>query len=521
MKLNYNLGILFFVTFFINNISNAQAPSIQWQKSLGGSLYDTGKSIQKTTDGGYIVAGETQSNDGDVTGNHSGENDFWVVKLNSDGGVIQWKKTYGGISNEFLSKIKQTTDGGYIIAGYTDSGDSGDVTVNHGGTDGWIVKINASGQLLWQISIGGTQSDVLTDIYQLSDGSYIVSGGTASNDGDVTGNHGIFDAWVIKISATGVLQWQKVYGGTNFDYFSSIKVTTDGGYILAGETQSNNGDVSGNHGTSDFWIVKINATGVLQWQKTLGGTLNDYAYSIEKTSDGGYITAGRSNSNNGNVTGNKGFDDVWVVKLSASGVLQWQKTYGGTSSEGANSIHQTTDGGYIIGAGTFSDSGDVIGSHGEGEFWLLKINNTGTIQWQKALGGIPFDYAKDMQKTTDGGYILTGESASNDGDVTGNHGSSDCWVVKLSPDALATNTFNNSTNISLFPNPAKENLTLKIEFFTPSQEITITDIQGKIIHTQKVEGFTTSINTRNLQKGIYFLNLIDGTQKTTQKFIIE
>ena len=125
----------------------------------------------------------------------------------------------------------------------------------------------------------------------MSDGSYIVSGGTASNDGDVTGNHGIFDAWVIKISATGVLQWQKVYGGTNFDYFSSIKVTTDGGYILAGETQSNNGDVSGNHGTSDFWIVKINATGVLQWQKTLGGTLNDYAFSIEKTSDGGFITA--------------------------------------------------------------------------------------------------------------------------------------------------------------------------------------------------------------------------------------
>ena len=126
-----------------------------------------------------------------------------------------------------------------------------------------------------------------------------------------------------------------------------------------------------------------------------------------------------------------------------------------------------------------------------------------------------------MQKTTDGGYILTGESASNDGDVTGNHGSSDCWVVKLSPDALATNTFNYSTNISLFPNPTKEKFTLKLDSYTQNQEITITDILGKTIHNQKLEGLSTTINTSSFEKGIYFLNLIDGTQKTTQKFMVE
>jgi hypothetical protein len=514
MKLNYKTKLLLLVISTITSFSSAQVPSIEWQKSLGGTLFDTAWSIQQTTDGGYIVAGETQSNDGNVTGNHSGERDIWITKLNSDGGVIEWQKAYGGVSNEFLTKIKQTSDGGYIIVGYTES-NNGDVTVNHGGADGWIIKINATGDIQWQKTYGGTFSDVLTDIYQLSDGSYIASGGTASNNGDVTGNHGIFDAWVVKISATGILQWNNVYGGTNFDYFSSIKISTDGGYILAGQTQSNNGNVSGNHGASDFWIVKISNTGVLQWQKALGGSQVDIANSIENTNDGGYIVAGKSDSNNGNVTGNQGFDDVWVVKLNATGVIQWQKTYGGTSTEGASSIHQTTDGGYIIGAGTFSFSGDVIGSHGEGEFWLVKINNTGTIQWQKTLGGTSFDYANDMQKTTDGGYILTGESSSNDGDVTGNNGSSDYWVVKLAPDNLGNTNFTDNKLIKLFPNPAKEKMTLKLDYFTPSQEISINDIQGKIIHNQKVEGLSTTINTSIFEKGIYFLNLVDGTQKTT------
>ncbi len=245
---------------------------------------------------------------------------------------------------------------------------------------------------------------------------------------------------------TPLIEWQKSLGGTGGDFASSIQQTSDGGYIVAGYSGSNDGDVTGNHGNTDYWIVKLDNTGAIQWQKSLGGTSNDFASSIQQTSDGGYIVAGYNGSNNGDITGNHGGGtDSWVVKLDSTGTIQWQKSLGGTSLDYASSIQQTNDGGYIIAGESSSDNGDVTVNHGGLDFWVVKLDTVGIIQWQKSLGGTSDDGAYSIQQTSDEGYIVAGYSGSNDGDVTGHHGGSDFdyWVVKLSADNIFSDVTGN------------------------------------------------------------------------------
>ena len=189
----------------------------------------------------------------------------------------------------------------------------------------WITFAQAPA-IDWQKSFGGTTIESAGIILQTTEGGYIVSCNTQSNDGDVTGNHGNTDIWVVKLSVSGAIQWGKTLGGTESDIAQSILKTRDGGYVVAGYTDSNDGDVTGNHGNTDFWVVKLSNAGIIQWQKTLGGTQEDYAYSIQQTIDGGYIVVGNTGSNDGDVTGNHGGSDMWIVKLSATGTFQWQKT---------------------------------------------------------------------------------------------------------------------------------------------------------------------------------------------------
>ena len=397
--------------------------NIQWQKSLGGSGHDYAQSIQLTTDGGYIVAGYTASNDGDVSG-YYGQGDFWIVKLDGSGN-IQWQKTLGGSERDRAESIQQTTDGGYIVAGSSRSND-GDVSGIHGNQDFWIVKLDAIGSIQWQRTLGGSASDFALSIQQTADGDYIVAGHTWSYDGDVSGNHGE-DFWIVKLDAFGSIQWLKTLGGIESEQPKSIQLTTDGGYILAGGTHSNDGDVSGNHGeglplTPDYWIVKLDGSGNIQWKKTLGGSRAEYAKSIQPTTDGGYIVAGYSQSNDGDVLGNHGEGDFWIVKLDVSGNIQWQKSLGGSDRDGAESIQQTTDGGYIVAGYTESNDGDVLGNHyhGQEDYWIVKLDGSGTIQWQKSFGGSENEGAESIQQTADGGYIVAGSARSNNGDILGN-----------------------------------------------------------------------------------------------------
>ncbi|MCK4664989.1 MAG: T9SS type A sorting domain-containing protein [Bacteroidales bacterium] len=413
---------------FLFQLFNLNAQGINWASCYGGSNCEFAESIQQTIGGGYIVAGFSDSNDGDVSDNH-GYKDYWIVKLD-DFGNIEWQKCLGGSNEDYPRSIQQTTDGGYIVAGWTASND-GNVSGNHGTVDYWIIKLNELGNLEWQKCLGGSDFDVAYSIQQTTDGGYIVAGWAASNDGDVSGNHGEYDYWVVKLDSSGNIEWQKCLGGSNNDLVYSIQQTTDVGYIVAGGTVSNDGDVSENHGNYDYWVVKLDNIGNIEWQKCLGGTGDDKAYSIQQTTDGGYIVAGYSDSNDGDVSGNHGGSDSWVVKLDDSGTIEWQKCLGGWESDGAKSTQQTTDGGYIVVGYTFSNDGNVSGNHGGGDYWIVKLNELGNLEWQKCLGGSDSDCAYSIQQTTDEGYIVAGYTYSNDGDVSGNHGYEDYWVIKL------------------------------------------------------------------------------------------
>jgi len=421
---------LFSIFILISINIYAQLPDIEWQKCLGGTDWDEAYSIQQTSDGGFIVAGETMSNSGNVSGNH-GSYDAWVVKLNNSGD-IEWQNCLGGTDDDYAYSIQQTIDSGFIVAGYTWSND-GDVSGNHGGGDAWVVKLNSSGTILWQKCLGGTDYDMANSIQQTSDGGFIVAGRTHSNDGDVSGNHEGGDYWVVKLNSSGTILWQKCLGGTDYDDAYSIQQTNDGGFIVAGGTDYNDDVGSWFHGYHDAWVVKLTSSGDIEWQKCLGGTDWDEGNSIQQASDGGFIVAGFTKSNDDDVLGNHGGGDSWVVKLNSSGDIEWQKCLGGTNVDYAYSIQQTSDGGFIVAGGTESNNGDVSGNHGSHDSWVVKLNSSGTILWQKCLGGIYGDYANSIQQTSDGGFIVAGETSSNNGDVSGNHGTNDCWIIKLTP----------------------------------------------------------------------------------------
>ncbi len=199
-----------------------------------------------------------------------------------------------------------------------------------------LAKSYAQPAIQWEHAYGGSDQDAANCIRQTSDSGYIVAGYSISTDGDVTGGHGSYDYWVVKLSRTGSIQWEKTYGGSDQDLANCIQQTTDGGYIVAGRSRSTNGDVTGNHGMDDYWIVKLSSTGALQWQKSFGGSSNDAATSIQQTTDGGYIVAGYSNSFDGDITSSRGMNDYWMVKLTSTGTMVWQKSFGGTSSSFLN-----------------------------------------------------------------------------------------------------------------------------------------------------------------------------------------
>lgn len=522
------IHLILFIT--ISYISFSQAPNIQWQKCLGAfnsydSLvgnfhlgYETARSIIKTQDGGYILAGETSGNDGDVFGNH-GSVDFWVVKMDLNGNII-WQKCLGGLNDEYANDIIQTNDGGYLIVGGSESND-GDVFGNHGGVDFWVVKLNSSGTLQWQKCFGGNQKEVANSVKEVALGGFVIVGTTETiNNGDVSGyNGGISDGWVIKISNSGTLQWQKCIGDSGKDEIEDVTINNVGDFVTSGTTNSYYG--SGNHGAQDFWLVKINSNGVITWNKCYGGSNFDIANSIEYTSDNGYILAGSTNSDNGDVNGNNSvqtlINDMWVLKVDSLGVVLWQKCLGGTSYDIAYSVKETLNGDYVIGGETNSYDGDVLNvNHGWQDAWIISINASGNIIWERCLGGISGDVAYDIVQTTDGGFIIAGTTNSDNfnGDVYGLHGGigsyvNDAWVVKLS-------SFNslkeiNSTQINIYPNPTNSIIVVEIENFCNNGFVLYDKFGSEVIHGL-LNSVKSEISLKDLSKGIYFLKVEGDSQ---------
>jgi hypothetical protein len=293
------------------------AYAVTFAKTYGGSSDDYARFVQQTSDGGYIVAGTTYSFG-------AGEWDIFLIKTDAKGN-IQWAKAYGGKGSEQASSVQQTSDGGYIVAGYTTS-------FGAGKGDVFLIKTDANGNIIWAKTYGGKGDNSVSSVQQTSDGGYIVVGTTGSFRGGDT------DIFLIKTDAKGNIQWAKTYKGTDDDYAlaSSVQQTSDGGYIVVGRTGSFD------TGEDEIFLIKVDAKGNIQWAKTYGGKGSGEASSVQQTSDGGYIVAGTTDSFGA------GGDDIFLIKTDAKGNVQWAKTYGGAGDDYAYSVQQTSDGGYIV-----------------------------------------------------------------------------------------------------------------------------------------------------------------------------
>ena len=291
----------------------------------------------------------------------------------------------------------------------------------------------------WQRCIGGSDGEAAFSIIQTNDSGYAVIGLGSSNDGDGLGTHGLGDYFLVKLNQFGAIEWKSIYGGSEQDRPAMIFEREEGGFIIVGTTLSIDGDVIFNHGYYDIWIVSISDIGEIEWQQSLGGSSIDIAYSVQQTSDGGFIVVGSSESLGDDVSnhhGPVGFEpDFWVVKLNTVGEIEWEHSYGGLEAEEATSVIQMSDNGYVVVGYTTSNDGDVSGLHGMAgyysDFWVIRIDSIGNLLWQKCLGGTGNEIAFALTKSNTEECLITGIAHSSDGDVTWEHPGDELWVVQL------------------------------------------------------------------------------------------
>jgi hypothetical protein len=406
----------------------------EWDRSYGGSENDDLEVVLQTSDGGYIMGGTSYSGiSGHKTKASRGGSDFWVVKVDASGD-IEWNKVYGGDGNDRLSALISTKDGGYLLGGTTLSGKNGNKSDNlRGEEDYWVVKITAKGKVQWDQSVGGRASDYLRDVIQTSDGGYLLGGqsNSMSNREKSDDARGAYDFWIVKLNSAGKQKWDKTYGGNSWEDFSSILETSDGGFLLGGSSVSM---VSGDKTSPqisyceeecayDFWVVKTDASGNKLWDKTYGaagGEQGEMITDMAHTQDGGYLLAGFSDSGAGyDKTEPKvghGWRDYWVLKINDQGVIQWDKTIGGEEDEGLTSVLATSDGGFLLGGYSQSGIGGDKTEAGKDEdsntydYWVVKLNSMGSKLWDRTFGGMGDSMLSSLAHTMDGGYIIGGSS---------------------------------------------------------------------------------------------------------------
>ena len=501
--------LLFFISTFIDStVAMAQAQFIQ--KCLGGFSEEQGSGIRETPDGGFIVCGFKESNNGDVACSHIGI-DGWLVKL--DGALnIQWQKCFSGNSSARFICLDITTDNGFIIGGETSGGGS-TLCTGHGNTDYWIIKTDSLGNTLWQNCFGGSEDDRINDIHQTIDGGYILAGTSYSLDGDVGSGFGNGDFWILKLDSSGSILWNKTYGGFGTEDCFSISETPDHKYVACGRATFDSGDVIGTHGYNDCWVIKIDSIGNLIWQKALGGSLNDVAEDLSIDVNGDIVIIAEASSSDGDISMNYGGWDTWIVKLNSGGNIIWEKTYGGSSYDSGRSLTRAADGGYMLLSSGSSIDGDAYCSYGS-QFWFTKIDSNGIFEFEKCLGGSDFDIPKRIISTTDSGFAAIGYTFSNDGDVSGNHTPctntlcTDMWVLKLNKELVSIdeNLFG-QIKFEVYPNPFYGFIILKTDV-SRNIEINLHNSIGELVF--KKNALTNqAINLSFLDDGIYFLDSPD------------
>jgi len=379
-------------TLVVHGSPSSELPILQWDKTYGGTYEDVAWSVIQTNDAGYAIAGWTASFG-------AGYYDFWVIKTDENG-QMQWNRTYGGSSSGWFGErahcIIQTSDGGFAIVGETSS-------FGAGSRDFWLVKTDASGNMEWNQTYGGTNQDEPYSLIQTNDGGYAMAGRTLSFGVAGSGN-----MWLVKTDAHGTMEWNKAYGGTGIEIAYSVIQTDDGGYAIGGETGSRSEE-------RDMWLVKTNSTGDIQWQKTYGlaGSIFESSTSLTHTTDGGYALAGFREM----VGADSNF---YLVKTDEDGNMQWDMTYGGATREVASDAIQTSDGGYML-----TGAANLLGSP---DLWLVKTDASGNMEWNQTYGGVGSEWAHSVVQISDRQYVVAGHTTSF------GVGSADFWLIKLAPE---------------------------------------------------------------------------------------
>jgi gliding motility-associated-like protein len=414
---------LIVILFFPFNILFAQVPAVYWQKCFGGTASDVRALVRGTSDHGSIIGGFGSSSDGDIHSN-AGAQDIAILKLDVCGNK-QWTKIIGGGSLDLLYGLAEIPGNGYYFAGST--GSSSVFSPYHGGSmDALIGRLDVSGNLIWIKTFGGSSSEILSSIVVLPDTSCVIAGWTNSPDGDGGVSSAVQNAWLVKVDKNGNLVWKKVFGGNFATAFFDISLSNDGGFIMAGHLV-----VPPGISNSDFYLVKTDASGNLIWQKQYGGGQGDNARTVRACSGGGYIAAGNTASTGGDVSGFQGLRDAWIIRVDESGNLLWQKCIGGSQSEEIWEMMASSNDRYWFAGNTGSTDGDITQSMGAGDAMVIEMNGTGNMQDLKTFGGTSFDTFFGISSASDGSVFLSGNSGSNDGDIQGNHGTSDFILFKL------------------------------------------------------------------------------------------
>ncbi len=408
--------------------------NLNWVKTFGGSNEEYAKSVASTHDGGFVVVGYTRSEDGDITKKVGQFEDIWLTKYNEKG-ELQWSKTYGGSQEDFGYSVIENHDRTLVVAGYSKSSD-GDVPANIGQHDFFIFKTDANGNIIWKKSYGFISHDHAHKIIATRDGGYFVTGFTDYSGvigvPKLANKHGVGEYYGIKLNANGDKEWDKYFGGTMNERVFDVVEANGGGFVMVGYSESTDFDVTSNKGGYDYWIVKIDATGKMIWQKSYGGTGLDHAFGIAKTKDDTYIITGMSNSVDGDITKNKGENDVWVISIDDNGNKLWDKSFGGSQSEASSAIKSTSDGNYIITAQSISSDQDFSANKGMNDFWVFSISPKGDMLWKKSFGGTNIDLATDVTQLENKAIVVVGETESTDLDIVKNKGIKDFMIVKTS-----------------------------------------------------------------------------------------
>jgi len=436
-----------FILALLTTVSLAAAAqkddAIRWQTTLGGDGTDILQTLDATPDGGYVAAGYSYSaRTGDKQRDTLGGYDVWIVRLDGDGKPV-WQQTIGGSRDDYPASIR-TVDGGFLLGVTSYSPVSYDKTTDpHGDGDCWLLMLDSRGQVVWQLGLGGDSTERLAGFVPSADGEYFAAGSSGSrNSGDKkSGSYGGMDYWVVKLDGKRHIHWQKTYGGRGNDFLTAVAATPDGGCIAGGYSDS---DSSGSkrergRGLYDYWVLKLDAAGSIQWQRTLGGEGIDMLSCLAVTPDGGYLVGGTSGSSRcaDKARDVNGLEDYWIVKLDSAGNNQWENTIGGAGTDRLRAVAPAPGGGYALAGNSNSDkSGDKSQNSWTGyDIWVVLTDTAGHVVADRTIGGSDWDEVSCMQPAADGGYLLGGYSRSGfSGDKWhDNRGSFDYWLVRWDP----------------------------------------------------------------------------------------